>query len=126
MDQDNRVVDHMLGGLPDRIVYVAHVDTELDLSGLTVVFILGNGTQRDQSLYTYSHIIVNHNIDFSTPGVYEVEIIFPIRMIRANDLSLRFLVQVIDDTIYNHIREGTFNEIKSPTVWATPTPTPRP
>ena len=89
-----------------RIVYIANVDTELDLDGVTIVTMRGDGLYVSELLFTtIQRPIVEHAIDFTTPGVYEVTI--GIEMTGSwENLTLTFLVQVIDEEIFNQLRTG--------------------
>ena len=112
-DYSITIVNYEMTGTLDRTVYIANVDTELDLSGLETVV-----THRDGMTRTYSWGLVVepvesreytrdagwqviHSIDFTEPGEYEVEIFFVWRYIgrfRSRDMefSYKFYIQVID------------------------------
>jgi len=107
-----------VGRLPDRIVYMANIDTELDLSGLTLKETLINGDTGEYSItleWFEKYYSISHNIDFTQPGVYEVRAVYTYFDPRR-ELEINFWVQVIDEGIYAHIRDGTFDEIASPLV----------
>ena len=111
------IVNYEIVGVPDRTVYIANVDTELDLSGLKTVT-----THRDGSAYESPWGIVAesveskervlhvwqviHKIDFTQPGVYEVEIYWEWRYngvtrFQNKDMTLshKFFIQVIDGDV---------------------------
>ena len=56
---------------PDKLVYEAGVDTELDLTGGKVNFIFRQGGGYEASIFCDS-ITVTHDIDFNEPGIYVV------------------------------------------------------
>ena len=97
-----------LSGVPDRIIYIANVDTEIDLSGLKIIEVTVGGDILEGDLGEWENPnqepgrIVFHEIDFTKPGVYEVEIRTEWRYmygLRGRDmvLSYKYFVQVIDD-----------------------------
>jgi len=86
-----------------RLIYLANVDTELDFTDATVFHRLGNGYQEgDYPFVIDSETSVEHSIDFSMPGEYEVNII--IRCIHRQFL-ITFTIQVVDEETYNQLRE---------------------
>ena len=91
-ERSNEVVNVRMGSWPDRIVYIVDIDTEIDMTGATVITILRDGREEEESV-TGGWSAVVHNIDFSTPGVYEVTIIRPVT---SKEFTFRFPVQVID------------------------------
>ena len=56
---------------PKKLIYEAEVDTELDLTGGKIYFILRQGTKSEESMY-YDAITITHDIDFNKPGIYVV------------------------------------------------------
>ena len=80
--------------LPNKIAYVAGVDTELDLTGATVIessnaaYAVGEEYDLVSNLGTH-FTVVSEDIDFSTPGIYEVRI-------RGYDTECVFPIEVID------------------------------
>jgi hypothetical protein len=119
----NLTAGYEIVGVPDRIIYIANVDTMLDLTGLKII-----ATERDGAVQegSFGGVITEeiesdrflpwrliHEIDFTRPGVYEVEIYYEwtdIGFTRFQDkdmvLSHKFLIQVIDDEIYYGFKEG--------------------
>jgi hypothetical protein len=76
-------------GKPDRIVYIANVDTEIDLGGLVIVDTTADGFvwnvwlgdvivwETDSGPVSVDYmpgLSVHHEVDFTKPGVYEVEV----------------------------------------------------
>ena len=101
-ESDNAIVKYIFGEFP-RIVYIANVDTRLDLYGATVVSINRNGYPVSTvPLETARRITVEHAVDFTTPGIYEVTIVLH----RREHLNFTFLVQVINEEIFNELKSG--------------------
>ena len=93
-DTDNPDFYAKIRNFPDKVVYVAGVDTELDLRGCTIsesrLFGADDGTAEDLVSNLGTHFtVVSEDIDFSTPGVYEVRI-------RGYDTECAFPIEVID------------------------------
>ena len=103
-DHDVAVVGYEFGVFP-RIVYIANVDTELDFSDVTINFIFRNGNRYEEPLTPQwlEALPIEHSIDFTTPGVYKVRIVFDGR----EHIPLTFLVQVIDEEIFNQLSGRT-------------------
>ena len=111
-----------LVGAPDRIIYIANVDTEIDLSGFMLIGVLVDGSITEGDLGEWENPnqepgrIVFHEIDFTKAGVYEVEIRTEWRYmygIRGRDmvLSYKYFVQVIDDNWLNsNVSDDSLNE----------------
>jgi len=98
-------------GTPNRIVYIANIDTKLDLSGLKMIDISVTGEVTETPLEYWSNPeqepgrLVYHEIDFTRPGVYEVKIYLEWRYrggCRGRDmiLSYSFFIQVIDEETF--------------------------
>ena len=72
-----RIVGSYVSEYPDRTVYVCGQDTEIDLSGLEVTLQTAEGTEHKipygDSEFDF-RFIMNHDVDFDTPGVYTVYI----------------------------------------------------
>lgn len=79
-----------LVSLPDKTEYVAGVDTQLDLTGGVVryTFLFPQGD--DYELCNMDELTVIENIDFNTPGTYDV------RIFQHNDAWVDFDITVID------------------------------
>ena len=112
-DREIVIVGHEIGQPPDRIIYIANVDTELDLTGATLVSIARDGYRHPERLlttllqqyqYPNSSTEVRHSIDFTTPGVYEVVIV----RVRNGRHYLPFFIQVIDEETFNQLKSGEF------------------
>ena len=94
------------GKLPNRVVYIANIDTQLDLTGWTFITTAKNGNKYEwpeddrYSITDSRYIEVNHSIDFTRAGVYEVEIEY------SGKTLYRFTIQVIDDEVYNALKAG--------------------
>ena len=102
-DASIRPVGLEFGQFP-RVVYIAGVDTELDFSDVTLVTILANGRRREYPFPEWPSrwTTVEHDIDFNTPGVYKVEVS------RSHlDFVITFLIQVINEEIFNELKSGT-------------------
>ena len=92
------LVDIEFGQFP-RVVYIANIDTELDFSDVTIVSVFRDGYRFEHSFSQDWLERVEHSIDFTTPGVYEVVIALASR----EHLNVTFLVQVIDEEIFNQL-----------------------
>ena len=57
---------------PSKLIYVAGIDTELDLTGGEVYLILRQGRAGSRDNMYCDAITVTHDIDFSVPGIYVV------------------------------------------------------
>jgi len=111
-DRDILVVRYELGQPPDRIIYIANVDTELDFTGATLVPISRNGDTNNERLLTDLlqgrqfpgwSTEIRHAIDFTTPGVYEVEIL---NTHPRHSSYLSFFIQVIDEATFKQLMAG--------------------
>ena len=91
-ERSNETVDVRMGNWPDRIVYVVDIDTEIDMTGATVITVIRAGREYEECV-TEGWSVVTHNIDFATPGVYDVTITRPVA---SREFIFRFPVQVID------------------------------
>ena len=84
-----------IGRFPERIVYFANEDTELDFAGMTLIFNYRRGRPTEEFveshlLMPYEFLTVTHSVDFSKCGVYEVTFSF------GKFTAGRIPVQVID------------------------------
>jgi hypothetical protein len=105
-DWDIVVVSAEIAGVPNRIIYIASIDSELDLSGLKRISTQRNGEVFEDDLENWGKWFdgeeVRHEIDFTIPGVYEVELYYDSRnnQVATFDrnivLSYKFFIQVID------------------------------
>ena len=96
------IVRYDFGQYP-RLVYIANVDTELDFSGATIFYTQRDRFQSDEyPLILGDWITIEHSIDFTTPGEYEVKIVLhgthDQRHHRPDaQFPITFTVQVIDE-----------------------------
>jgi len=82
-------------GQHPRLVYIANVDTELDFSDATLVTTSRDGFQSDEyPLVLGDWITIEHSIDFTTPGEYEVKMIVHHT---HRQFPITFYVQVVDE-----------------------------
>ena len=106
-DTEITTVSLTVEGSPNKIIYIANVDTEINLSGLRFVDTMKNGKTNEVDLGDWKNPdqepgrIVFHEIDFAKPGVYEVEILREWRYRggwRGKDmiLSYIFYVEVVE------------------------------
>ena len=58
--------------LPYKMVYIAGVDDSLNMDGCIISIRIRDGRVRETSFNAESRINLEHEIDFSTPGEYEV------------------------------------------------------
>jgi len=103
-DGDLTVIRYEFGQFP-RIVYIVGVDTELDFANVTLISTARNGSQYEflfwlpESGFQRFATRIEHSIDFTTPGVYQVRITWAGREQREY-LQVIFLIQVIDAEIF--------------------------
>ena len=92
-------------GQPPRIIYIANVDTELDFSNATLLPICDNGIPGRETLwFPLDRVIINHSIDFTTPGIYYVEVIYDIG--RNQFPVANFFIQVIDEDSFEQLKKS--------------------
>ena len=105
-DRELRYANFEFVQFPNRIVYIANVDTELDFSGATIrkVSRRDGDLSGEFSIVPGSSIAIEHTIDFTTPGVYEVAITRP----NWPNYRLTFFIQVIDEETFNQLKSGEF------------------
>ena len=115
-DYNNLIVNYEIVGTPNRIVYISNLDTNLDLTGLKTVISYRDGSTTETSwgIITEPLESVIHDIDFTIPGVYKVEIFWEWRYIggwigSSKDMiiSYDFFVQVIDEDTYYDLNGTT-------------------
>jgi hypothetical protein len=68
----NEIVSVEVAQLPYRAVYVAGVDTSLDMDGFTAFTRTRDGRTWEDSFDDAHWITTRHQVDFSTAGEYEV------------------------------------------------------
>ena len=87
-DAGNEIVDVTLISYPSRIVYVAGVDKQLDLSGGMIRLKLRDGRELER---TMDYLFCLMDIDFNRPGIYTVSIAnwiqFPIQVVDKNYIT---------------------------------------
>ena len=86
---------------PDSIVYIAGESTELDLCSGEIEIMRGKKEEnivKETMCYYYLHI--ESDIDFNTPGVYEVVIYVNYK----NPINVKFAVQVIDEDFFENAK----------------------
>ena len=71
-DRGLEIVRREVAQLPYRTVYVAGVDDSLDMSGCVIFLHLRDGRMSEVVFEESQWATVKHEIDFSTPGEYEV------------------------------------------------------
>ena len=87
-----------------RLIYLANVDTELDFTGATIFHTLGNGDEEgDYPFVLRPSVSVEHSIDFTAPGEYEVAIVFHLTAHRQ--FPVVFTIQVVDEETYRQLQE---------------------
>ena len=96
-DTSHRIDHYIFGSLP-RLVYIANVDTELDFLGATIIAMSRGGYQVDE-FPIEPWLVVDHNIDFTTPGVYKVRMSLDFH----GRFNVIFWVQVIDEELFNQL-----------------------
>ena len=90
---------------PDRLVYVAGYDTELDLTGGEIVYYMDDGSKQLISMKSTTFSF-SHDIDFNTPGVYVVES----KYYNKKNPGIAFAIQVVDKDYIDNI----LNKLDSP------------
>jgi len=71
-DSGNEITLMEVIQLPYRMVYVAGIDDSLDMEGCILLTHIRDGRVFEDSFYNLRHATVRHEIDFLTPGKYEV------------------------------------------------------
>ena len=82
---------------PERLVYVAGYDTELDLTGGEVGKIIVKLGVETTDIFPMSSSLIVHKIDFDVPGVYMVKIY------NSYNQEVKFAVQVVDENCIENI-----------------------
>ena len=95
-DTGLEIVDVEIGGLPSKVVYRVNEDTELDLTGITLLYHLRSGAVTEHDLVRDHWETVEHNIDFSKADAYEVVISRPKGINQKELFTYRYTVQVIE------------------------------
>ena len=75
---DSKTYGIVIETYPDKLTYVARVDTVLDLTGGMIRILNTNREIEKTSIYPMEHYLIDdvcHNIDFNTPGIYKVYVI---------------------------------------------------
>jgi len=68
------VVSVRLGEFPESIVYYVNEFDEVDLTGATIITLIRDGRVFENDIDSDSWLDITDNVDFSTPGLYEVVI----------------------------------------------------
>jgi len=89
-DASLEIVGMEICAYPNRIVYVAGVDSSLDLTGGKVNYLLKGGSVTEDNMNA-PLITVTHDIDFNTPGIYTV-------VLKRHKGVCQFPIQVIEET----------------------------
>jgi len=71
-DTGNEIVSVEVVQLPYRMAYVAGVDDSLDMEGCVIRLFTRDGNETDSLFGNWSFVTARHQIDFSTPGEYDV------------------------------------------------------
>ena len=118
-ESGNLVAYYEISGKPDRIVYIANIDTTIDLSGLKTIIHYRDGSTIEEPLGVITDSGISggykvHEVDFTKSGVYEVDLSFDWRYIgftsfQSKDMTLsyKYFIQVIDDDTYNTLKESS-------------------
>jgi len=105
-DHDIAIVGYEMVQPPYRIIYIASVDTRLDFEGATIRAVARNGMRYEEfsiSSGIGNYINVNHSVDFTTPGIYKVELIV---LHTHESFNVHFFIQVIDEETFNQMNAG--------------------
>jgi len=81
-----------VGQLPHKTIYLAGIDTELNMDGCTILVHMRRQDTHEISFEDESRAIAKHEIDFSTPGEYEVFFYWGIHEFRRFDT---IIIQVV-------------------------------
>ncbi len=92
-DSGMLIVDIEIGKFPDKIVYIANVDTELDIAGATIITHLKQGTTYEMDIADDDFCTFEYDVNFTKPGVYEIVVVragirnkFPIQVVDIDEL----------------------------------------
>ena len=91
----HRIMSIELGNFPDNVVYYVSEADYVDLTGATFLVEVRAGDVTEYDIYSRRGerlLIITDNVDFSTPGLYEVTI----RWTLNDDLVGRIPIQVIE------------------------------
>ena len=94
-DTGLEIVSIELGSFPDNIVYYVSKADSVDLTGANILVEIRQGEAFEYDIYSTRAerlLVITDNVDFSTPGVYEVTI----RWTHNDDLVGRIPIQVIE------------------------------
>ena len=89
------IVSIELGSFPDNIVYYVSEADFVDFTGANILVEVREGSVNEHDIYSTRAerlLVITDNVDFSTPGVYEVTI----RWTHNDDLVGRIPIQVIE------------------------------
>ena len=82
---------------PDKIVYIAGIDVELDLSGAIIAVTTADGVTHEHDIYD-GIVDISSDIIYGVPGVYEVKIS------RGGSYRTIFPVQVIEQDYVENVK----------------------
>ena len=91
---ETAILSYEISQYPDKVTYIAGVDTQLDISGGRLNGRLSSNGKREIGMPIEG---VTHDIDFSTPGVYVVTI-----TLRGYP-PMKFPIQVISEDFVGKI-----------------------
>jgi len=94
-DESLRIMKVELGNFPENIVYYTGDNNSLDLTGCTLITTIKSGEEHNEPINTAHYVEITDNIDFSTPGIYEVKITWmdslvgriPIQVIASEEMT---------------------------------------
>ena len=98
-DEGLRIIGMEIINYPDKLIYVANKDNELDLSGGEIELILKDKAAQSIDPMTEEEMEILHDIDFSKPGVYIVT------LYRNDDANVQFPIQVVDEVYLKNLLE---------------------
>ena len=98
-DESLRIMGMEIVNYPDRLIYVANKDNELDLSGGEIKFIYKDKTIESKEQMAEEQVEILHDIDFSKLGVYIVTVY------RHDDAKIQFPIQVVDEIYLKNLLE---------------------
>lgn len=87
-DTGLEIINMSIDTYPNNIVYVKGNESEINLSGGTILLISKDGTETIEEM-SNEYVEVNSTIDFNKPGVYVVTL-------KRGEFTCDFPVQVVD------------------------------
>ena len=92
-DKEFEIVNIDIIEFPDKIIYIANHDSSIDMSGCILRFTIKNGDKIDERFENDKWCRIEHNVDFNSPGIYEINIL---RSYGKNTFSYKIPIQVVD------------------------------